>query len=71
MVGFSFIWPNFFWSKALGAKVNKSNGKDLSINRNDDDDDDHDDQDDDNDDDDQDDEGVHILTYCKLFPVKL
>ena len=46
MVGFSFIWPNFFWSKALGAKVNKSNGKDLSINRNDDDDDDHDDQDD-------------------------
>ena len=38
MVDFSFIWPNFFL-----VKVNKSNGKDLSINRNDDDDDDHDD----------------------------
>ena len=33
------------WSKALGAKVNNSNGKDLSIN----DDDYHDDDDDDRD----------------------
>ena len=28
---FSCIWPNFFWSKALAAKVNRSNGKDLSV----------------------------------------
>ena len=33
------------WSKALGAKVNNSNGKDLSIN----DDDDHENDDDDRD----------------------